>query len=240
VPTSLAAVTVLVLAVVPGAFGEYAWSLVNGQDWRKKEWETALGFLSFSVIGLALYVCAGLVIPLPPAVHVIPSTYEATTLNAAGLSRVFLPYLGHIVASTLVGIVAALAHRGISAVFGLSPQPSAWDHFIKKCVPGRWVVVTLKSGDVFAGYIETAEQAAPANERDVVLHYPAKRDETTQSYKVTSLNDLFLPADLVQNIGTIRLDSELAKDPAVSTSLFSQPHSNGQATEANASATAPT
>ncbi|HET7024344.1 MAG TPA: DUF6338 family protein [Gemmatimonadales bacterium] len=219
-PTSIATVTVIALAIIPGAFGAYVWALINGQDWREKDWEAAIRFLAFSVLGLGVYVLLGLIFTLPPAIHILPSTYGSAALNAPALSSIFSPYIGHIMCSGLVGAAAAVAHRWTASIRGASPQPSTWDHFIKSAVPKHWVVVTLKSGDVYAGYVQTAEESAPATERDIILRHPAKFNEAINNYCVTSLQDLFVPAELVQSLGTVRSESELLLDPAVNTLLF--------------------
>jgi hypothetical protein len=219
-PTSVATATVLALAVIPGAVGAYVWAVVNGQDWREKDWEAAVRFVAFSALGLGVYVFLALWLGLPPAIHVIPSTYESASLRAASLVGIFVPYLGHIACSALVGGAAAAGHRVICVATGSSPQPSTWDNFLKSAVPKHWVVVTLKSGDVYAGYVQTAEESAPTSERDLIIRAPAKYDDTTKNYCVTSLQDLFIPADLVHSIGTVRSDSELSNEPSVNTYLF--------------------
>jgi hypothetical protein len=225
-PTSIATATVFALALIPGACGAYVWALINGQDWREKEWQAALRYLMFSIAGLAIYVIAGMLMRLPPALHVIPSTYEGSNLKASSLGGIFLPYLGHIVGAVIAGIVAALAHRVICYVAGSSPQPSTWDHFLKNSLPKHWVVVTLKSGDVYAGYVRTAEESAPSGERDIVIRQPAKYDDKAHNYRVTSMQDLFVPAELVQNIGTVRSEADAEVDPKVGNFLFpeSEPH----------------
>lgn len=43
---------------------------------------------------------------------------------------------------------------------------------------------------------------------------------------MTSLKDLFLPAELIQNIGTVRSDSELDAQPLVGTFLFPETSKN--------------
>ena len=169
-PTSVATATVLALAIIPGAFGAYVWALVNGQDWREKDWQAAIRFLAFSVLGLAFYVLASIPLGLPPAIHVLPATYESAALKAGALSAIFRPYLGHIISAGLLGAVAAGLHRAVCALRGSSPQPSAWDHFLKNEAPKRWVVVTLKSGDIYAGYIQTAEESAPETKGVMLDH----------------------------------------------------------------------
>lgn len=219
-PTTIASAIVIALAIIPGAFGSYVWDLVNGHDWRAKEWESALRFLAFSILGLAIYVLCAAAMGLPPAIHVLPATYAAPNLTSDALLRITLPYMGHIVGSSLVGGIAAIAHRGVCKLRGWTPQPSAWDHFIKAAAPGRWAVVTLSTGDVFAGYLHTAEESAPAGERDVVLGDPARWDPQTGNYIVSSLRFAFFPAAIVQTIGAVRLDSELADEPTIGSPLF--------------------
>src|SRR5579863_10292369 len=181
---SLPTVVVFALAIVPGAFGTYVWRAFNGGDWHERDWEAALRFIAFSALGLGVYVLTGLWLRLPAPIHIIPATYGPDEFRVTSLASLFLPYFGHVFASGVVGGVAAALHRMVCRITDSSPHPGAWDHFIKAALPRRWAVVTLKSGDVFAGFIRNVEESAPAAERDVILSYPAKYERDIRSYRV--------------------------------------------------------
>lgn len=131
-PTSIATATVIAFAIIPGALGAYMWALVNGRDWREKDWQSAVRFLGFSILGLGAYVLAAAWMRLPPAIHVLPSTYEAGALRADDLADIFLPYLGHIVGAILIGGFAAVAHRVVCAIRGSSPPTEHLGSFRKE------------------------------------------------------------------------------------------------------------
>jgi hypothetical protein len=54
-PTSAAALLILVIAIVPGALGNVVFTRLVGTDWREKELSTVVRVLAISVFGLALY-----------------------------------------------------------------------------------------------------------------------------------------------------------------------------------------
>ena len=49
-PTSAAAALVILLALVPGASGVYAFNQTVGPDWRQKEWQAAVQYIAFSTL----------------------------------------------------------------------------------------------------------------------------------------------------------------------------------------------
>lgn len=219
-PTTIGTVVVFALALLPGAIGDYVWATINGVDWRQKDWQAALRFLAFSTLGLGLYVVLGLPFEFLPPVHIVPSTYSSLSSEVPSLAQLFIPYLGHIAFSGVVAAAAVGLDRIVCKLTNTTPLPSAWDRFIQTDVPERWVVVSLKTGDVYAGRLLIAENSAPANERDVVLGHPAKFEKGSKNYIVTSYSALFLPADIIQSIAAVRKDSELATEPAVNEPLF--------------------
>ncbi len=223
-PLNVATILVFALGLVPGALGSYAWAAINGLDWRQKDWESAIRFIAFSVLGLALYGILTLVFDFVPPFHVIPQSYAPDHLTVGSLNRILVPYVGHLVCSGIIGALAALLDRLVCHLTGAASQPSTWDYFLEKCLPQRWSVITLTSGDVYAGFVRSAEHSAAAAERDLVLGQPARLDVNTGNYVVTSYNDLFVPAQLIQSIATVRLDAELQAAPAQGTFLFPEVH----------------
>ena len=65
-PTSVAAVLVLMLALLPGMLGAYFLEHLGGRDWRERDWRAALRYLAISVLGLALYAIIARRLSWPP------------------------------------------------------------------------------------------------------------------------------------------------------------------------------
>ena len=92
--------------------------------------------------------------------------------------------------------------RLLASLTRTSARPATWDAFIRESVPGRWVVVSLTSGDIFVGQVDMAEVGAASDERDLILDHPGTLDDKGD-YEPTSFHAIFLPAGLIQNIATL-------------------------------------
>jgi hypothetical protein len=202
-PSSIAAALVLLVAVVPGALGSRIYEAINGLDWRERDWSAAIRFIAFSAVGLTVYVLLADLFRWPPAVHVIPSTYSALNFEALQLPRIAAPFAGHLLSAGFVGLVAAYATRLLSKATAETHRPGAWDAFVRDHVGGRWVVITLKSGDVWAGFLAVGDAGVAHGERDLLLREPARFDHDRSQYVVSPYRDLYLPAELVQNLATV-------------------------------------
>jgi len=146
-----------------------------------------------------------------PAVHVIPETYAGGTLTASTLPRLVVPYLGHIAGAVLAAAVAPLGTWGLALITRNDVRPSAWDAFVRRSVEGRWVVVTLTTGDVVVGQVETVEVSVATEERDLILSRPGTINEAGTYEPTTSFHKLFLPASLIQNIAALANRSDQSR-----------------------------
>ena len=228
-PTTIATAFIIVIAIVPGAAGSFLYHRTVGLDWREKDWHAVIRYVAFSVLGLCIYVVAANFFGWWPAIHVIPATYAENNFTANVLPEVVWPYFGHLGGSVVVGLAAAFAARAIGRISGATPYPGAWDDFVRNSLPGRWVSVSLKSGDVFAGYVEIADVGVALEERDIVLSEPALYNVDTKNYVSTPYHQLFLPADLVQNLATIATEADQKLGTAVGTELFPKENLHEQA-----------
>lgn len=215
-PDTVGAVLVLLLAILPGRVGAFFFESLSGRDWRERDWLTVLRLLGISVVGLAIYAIAAHAFGWPPPRHTIPA--QLANVTAETMADLAIPYFGHIVASAVAGIGLALFLRVYSRAAGVTYRASAWDTFAAQFVPGRWVVVTLKSGDVYAGFVRVADTGVTAAERDIVLGGPSLYDAQTHKYGAVGYRDLFLQAPLIDSIATVAGDD----DPEV---IFQEPGS---------------
>jgi hypothetical protein len=236
-PTTVAAALVLVLAIVPGAAGVYTFAIINGTDWRQKDWEAVVQHVGFSALGLLLYVLLARALDWPPASHVIPAAYQ--TIGADRLHLLLVPYLGHVAGGAAVGVVAAGMDRLSAKITRSTHHANSWNRFANKCVEGRWVVVTLTSGDVYAGIVRVADVGVPIAERDLILGEPALYDPGKGNYYVTPFSEVFLPAPLIQSIGALERDGDKRIGPPLGQPLFPKEISNAGPEAASTTTTAP-
>lgn len=221
-PNSLAGLLILAFAILPGVPGDKLYRLLVGYDWREDHWQRALRLLGFSVFGLALYSAVAVIAHLPPPAYLSLSALQDSVGSSGGLSLLFAALLGHFVAAAVAGLGAAGVIRGLGRT-GVSVFAGSWDHFVFRCVPRHWVIVSLKSGESYAGALEAADTSVAPGERDVVLQTPAKYDVTSRQYQALDYQHLFLPGDLVASVAALhepRIDETIA------------PVSKGTATEA--------
>lgn len=231
--TTVATVLVLAVAILPGALGSYLYEAANGLHWRQSQWGLAVRYVAFSLFGLILYVVGVQRFGWPSPEHIAPATFASTDLTAV-LPSLVVPYLGHTVGGALVGILAAVGVRVLASVSSSSATPGTWSSFVRRSARGKWIVVTLKSGDVYLGALREADWAVAASERDVLLTMPAKLDEHGY-YVATVFGDLFLPAGIIQSIATLHDtdEDEPARTPAGQRVFREATYARSEATSAD-------
>jgi hypothetical protein len=202
-PSSIAAALILLIVIVPGALGSKVYDSLNGIDWRERDWGAAIRYVAFSSVGLIAYVLGAALFHWWPAYHVVPESYASNALRDANLLRLAVPFVGHLAGAGLTGFAAAHASRWLARFTARTHRPGAWDVLVRDNIEHRWVVVTLASGDVLAGFLAVADAGVAAAERDLILREPARLDPKSGNYVVTPFRDLFLPASLVQNLATM-------------------------------------
>jgi hypothetical protein len=233
-PTTVEALLVLFFAITPGIPGDKMYRALVGADWRQKDWESILRLLLISALGLALYSISAKKWGWPAPIYVTPETFRSGGISPSNLYLLFVPYIGHLVGATFAGLLVGGGQRLLLTFYPFrSLYPAAWNQFIRSCVhtggSGRWVLVTLNSGDVYVGFVTAADISVAANERDIILGEPAKYDEQQKNYLALPYQQIFLPASLVTQIAVLY-------DPGVDTKrltpvgkpIFKEYHNNDQ------------
>lgn len=188
----------------PGFAGERLYNALVGADWREKDWQRILRLVLFSTIGLGLYVVIGRLFGWHSPLYVFPNSFSSGAINPDTLHLLFLPYFGHCIGATLVGLLAAINRKMLGRWYPFqSPYPAVWDEFLRSYAPKHWVVITLSNGDVYAGFIKSADKSVASSERDIVLAEPAQYDEAQKTYIALRYQYLFLPATMVSLIAVI-------------------------------------
>ncbi len=191
-------VIVFVFIMIPGILGDQIYRIRAGTSWKEKEWQGLLRLLAFSTFGLILYTlfssiinnlylwlmpyrflskCNQQCILLPQSFLFFINTSTATTIKPLAFS---IAYLGHFIASGLVGWYAVSARRQLVLKAKISLHPFAWDDFVRVLtvrqsngmITGRSVNVYCTDGRQFIGRLIYAELNAPHNERDIILFHP--------------------------------------------------------------------
>jgi hypothetical protein len=222
-PTTQAALLILVLAVLPGIPGNAVYRVLVGVSWREPQWETVLRLIGLSAMGLVLYVIAAQLLHLPPARHVFPSSYAATALGPETLSSLVAPYLGHFVGSVAAGTAAAFSEWGINRAARVTRYPDAWWAFVNQHVPRSWVVLALDNGDSLVGVVANADVDVPREQRDIVLKEPGRYDEKSKNYLALRYQYLFIPGERIASIA-VQYNPEVhgARLTAVGEAMFSR------------------
>ena|SRR5258708_16945751 len=140
IPTSIAGILVVLLAVLPGVPADRAYRIFAGVSWREREVEYFLRLVSFSVLGMAAYALMAPRLSLPPPAYVVPATFSAPDFGPASLQSLAKAYLGHAVSSIVVGVLLGGSIATLRNVTkGRIGQRDAWYHFIHVAAPRRWV-----------------------------------------------------------------------------------------------------
>lgn len=202
-------VLIVSLGVLPGFPGEKLYSRIMGRSWLEKDFEYVIRVLAFSVGGLLCYsliATAG----LPTPDHVLPRTYQEQNLTSDALPRLALGYIGHALGSTLLGLLSGGFHLRIRRWLpATTAHPDAWDNFVQSYAQSRWILVTLRNGESYAGMLQQADISREPDYRDIVLCEPAKYDPSQENYQATSLQYLYLTGEQIASIAAV---TDLNKD----------------------------
>ena len=199
---TLSSIFVIIFALVPGIVADYIFHLRIGVDPTEKEWRSVLRIISFSVGGLVLYWLIATSLCLPQPTYIFPELLKKVDPSTVD-SVLFLPFLGHLIGATIIGLIIPSCLGYLAEWFGNSPHPFAWDTFLRRHIPNHWVIVTLRSGEAYAGIVRLADTAAPSNKRDMILGEPAIYDENTGNYVSLAYQDLFITASSIYSIAVV-------------------------------------
>jgi hypothetical protein len=215
IPATVGTLLILLVGLLPGLPGETVYGWMRGRSWLEKDFEYFMRILGFSLAGVLIYAVLANWLGLPMPEHVAPSTFQDDAFGAASLPHLATGYLGHVIASGIVGAVvgfAVAASRRLAA--DATSHRDAWDEFVRTYAQGRWIVVTLNGGDSYAGMLEHADISREPEYRDVVLSEPALHDADSGNYRATSSQYLYFRGDQIASIGAV---SNSAKDERLTT-----------------------
>jgi len=194
---------VILLGVLPGLPGDYIYRMWIGVSWRERDVHHLLRLLSFSILGLVVYSVLAMRADWYLPEYVIPTTFTSTSFSAADIPKLGIAYLGHFLGSAIVGTASAAGVRFLGQVAPFSAQRDTWDHFIRNTVPRHWVLVTLNSGDTYAGMLDHTDITVEPQYRDLVLSEPYIFDAELDEYRPTSQQFLFLRGSDVASVAVV-------------------------------------
>ncbi len=221
-PDSIVGVLIIIIAIFPGFIGDYIYRILVGVDWREKELRGIIRLVGFSVVGVTLYALVAELFKLPPPLHIFPATFSSISIDHANLSKIFIPYFGHLIGGSLSGLLSALGAKLLAKYSSHSAYPTAWDDFIRSYVQGHWVVLGLESGDVYAGKLRIADISSATDERDLVLEEPALYNPETKEYVATSYQYLFIKSKNLYSIAVVNEPESDKRIIPIGQTLFKQ------------------
>lgn len=197
---TLNALFVLFFFLLPGMAGNAIYTKVTGTSWREEPWRNIARILGISLGGLILYVLVGSLLNAPLPGYLSLDTLDTFALRRTASVRMSFAFLGHLIAALIVGFVAAKVSQALGNWTSRSGFVDSWHEFIASHARGNWVVVGLKGGAIYAGYIDMVNPAMRAEERDVVLAEPAVYRAEQEKYLPLPYNYLFLPGKIVDSV----------------------------------------
>ncbi len=90
----------------------------------------------------------------------------------------------------------------------------------------HWIVLSLSSGDVYAGKLKTADMSVAADERDMVIEEPCQFMEETGQYHALNYQYLFVPSKEIFSIAVVHNPQLDIRAIPVGESLFSEVENN--------------
>lgn len=225
-PDTIVGLLIIVIAIFPGLIGDKIYRVLIGADWREREWQGILRLIGFSVVGVTLYALFSAVLDWYPPVHIFPSTYENISSEGSLLSKIFIPYSGHLVGGGIAGLLGAWGAKLLARFSSSSAFPCAWDQFVRSFVPNHWVVIGLESGEVYAGKLKIADIAASMEERDLVLEEPALYNTETNQYISTSYQFMFIKSKALYSIAVVNEPTIDRRVTPIGDALFAGGESN--------------
>ena len=173
-PTTVAAALVLACAIFPGFLGSRVYESFIGLDWRERDWRAIVRLAGFSVVGIVIYIAGMHAFPLPPPLHLFPSTFENLTPTSTDIGQLAASFSGHLLGSVIAGGLAVAGTVMLARFASASVYPGAWDDFARTRVRDHWVVVGLNNGEVYAGKLTNADVAVASGDRDLVVEEPCR------------------------------------------------------------------
>lgn len=194
---------VLVFVLIPGVPAEAAYNLITGSDWREERFQRVIRIVLLSVLGLVTCaVIAGVFIKAWIPKYVMPAIYDAPW-NRELLVEMSGAYLGHTLTSLVFGFVFAGISKISAHLMGQTVYPSAWDDLLRSHTRNHWIIVSLSTGEAYAGILETADQEVPSEERDVLLKEPASYSAKKGNYFTLPYQHLFIPSALIDSVAVV-------------------------------------
>jgi hypothetical protein len=219
-PTTIAALIIILVCVFPGVLGDRVYRTLVGIDWREKDFRAILRLIGFSLIGAVFYSVVAGFLNWPPPLHLFPFAIEALSSDPKQINSIILPYIGHLIGSIFAGFTAA---RGTKLLAKLSPGSDftcAWDAFVRKYAPGHWVIVGLTSGESYAGILKHVDVSVSPTDRDLILEEPCQYDEKSKNYKAINYQFLFIPANTISSLAAVHEPTQDKKMIPIGEDLF--------------------
>lgn len=202
-PAQFSSLLIMILSILPGFLGERIYRYFSGSDWRLSDWEKIIRILIFSILGILVYCTLAYFCKWPQPIYIIPSSLSAIDFGSSFFTRLILPYIGHWLASTIIGLISGYVSSLISKKRPSLVYQSCWDIFIHERVNAHLVVVTLRNGDAYAGILSCADSSVSCDERDIIIEEPAKLNKFVNNYVALGYSYLFLPSTLISSIAVV-------------------------------------
>lgn len=225
-PDTFDALLVILFAILPGIPGNTIYNKMAGTNWREEQWRTVVRILGISLGGLILYIIVGSLVNAPLPSYISPETFANFVLERTALVQMSVAFFGHFVGAVIIGYVGARATQKLDEWTRSSEFIDSWHEFVSVHANKHWVVVSVKGGAAYAGYIKMADTNVKAAERDLILAEPAFYVKEQNKYLSQPYNYLFLPGKMIDSIAIYSKSSDKRVTPILKF-LFSDSNQEG-------------
>lgn len=199
-PSTLDTLLVILFAILPGIPGNTVYNKMAGTNWREEQWRTVVRILGISLGGLILYIIIGSFINAPLPSYISPTTFANFVVERTALVQMSVAFLGHFAGAIIVGYIGARVTQKLDEWTRSSEFIDSWHEFALVHASKHWVVVRIKGGEAYAGYIKTADTKVKAEDRNIILAEPAVYVKEQNKYLSQPYNYLFLPGKIIDSV----------------------------------------
>jgi len=205
---NITSLIIFLFAVFPGFFANEIYKIIAGHNWNEDKWDNVIRSIFFSLVGLAFYFfVAYKIFNFNYPVYIYQNTYSKNFFTTdLHIETLFKVLFWHSAFSTFFGFLCGKLIKSYNRRSKLTTYSNTWNEFCSNYIRQRWVVVTLRNGEVFAGMVELIETNVKDEFRDLILDDPSKYDAKVNKFLSLEQKYLFLPGKIIEYVGTSRMD----------------------------------
>jgi hypothetical protein len=199
-PLTITSLIIVVFGILPGLLGNSIHDHFTDTDPKESQTDIIFRIVLFSVLGIIIYILIFInffKFPLP--IYLFPDTFEKGSFTVEELTTLSISLGIHFICSSIMGfgfsfITKTPRNANIS---------NSWKIFARDDMKDRWVVVSLKNGLSYAGYISHCDPSPDSDKRDIIITEPALYCKKSKNYSSLQYQHMYLPGSFIDSIAIV-------------------------------------